>query len=70
MPEGRIRAMAVGVRSAMRVDWIALSAGIIGAGIAMIALMILLERNSVQSPDCAPHLEQAHTEATVDPCAP
>lgn len=45
MPEGRIRAMAVGVRSAMAVDWIALTTGIAGVGVAMISLMIMLDRD-------------------------
>ncbi len=45
MPQGRIRAIAVGVRSAMAVDWIALTTGIVGVGVAMIALLIILDRD-------------------------
>jgi len=70
MSEGRIRAMAVGVRSAMRVDWVALTAGIIGAGVAIVALMILLERDRAQPFDCVPHSDQGLAQIAVAPCTP
>ena len=60
--------MAVGVRSAMAVDWIALTAGIIGAGVAIIAVMIMLERNTGTAHDCEPHPDTAQQVGTAEPC--
>jgi len=71
MPQGRIRAIAVGVRGAMTVDWVALTAGIFGSGVAIIALMVMLERGGTTSGtehDCTPHPEGAESAVVDAPC--
>jgi hypothetical protein len=60
--------MAVGVRDAMTVDWIALTLGIIGAGVAIIAFMIMLERDTATSHDCVVHAEQIEGAAADVAC--
>ncbi len=52
----------------MAVDWIALTAGIIGAGVAIIAVMIMLERNTGTAHDCEPHPDTAQQVGTAEPC--
>jgi methionine-rich copper-binding protein CopC len=60
--------MAVGIRGTMTVDWIALTLGIIGAGAAIIALMIMLERDTATSHDCVVHADQAEGAVTDVAC--
>jgi len=68
MPQGRIRAIFVGVREAMSVDWIALTLGIIGAGVAIISLMVMLERNGPTAHDCVVHADQAEAAVADEDC--
>tara|TARA_R110002049_G_scaffold16398_1_gene65407 strand:- start:387 stop:548 length:162 start_codon:yes stop_codon:yes gene_type:complete len=44
--------MAVGVRKAVSRDWVALTIGITGAGVAIIALILMLDREPQHLPDC------------------
>lgn len=60
--------MAVGARSAMTVDWIALTLGIIGSGLAIIALIVILERGGASSHDCVVHAVQEEGAAVAEPC--
>lgn len=68
MSEGRIRAMAMNAGGVMRVDWVALTLGIIGSGLAIIALIVMLERGGASSHDCVEHADQAQTTAVADAC--
>lgn len=60
--------MAVGVRGAITVDWVALTLGIIGSGIAIIALIVMLERDGLSVHDCGELSDPAQDRATVEPC--
>jgi len=68
MPEGKMRGMAVGVRNAMAVDWMALTLGVIGAGAAIIALIVLLERDAGTTHDCVVHSDQAQGASASESC--
>lgn len=53
MPRGKARAIVVGARRALAVDWIALTIGICGAGLAIIAVLLMLDQSPEGTPDCA-----------------